>query len=235
MDEPPTSSLPDFPLGGEALDLGALLFVREVEMDSSAPSNRSDAYGSSPTRFFGHREGPRYVSRLKAQPKVYTLLNKTVLKKLNLSARINGGINWIAVLQFIHQCVDYLNLPLQNLYFCQFYSEPLPLVDLRKRFHFARIWRPFHFEEITGYMMLVDILRAMPYMYDFATRLLECPQDRQRGGHFQPNLFSEFPPSNSLKVKIVFFDQSLWNGPSTIILIFPKWTAWVTDKYHQLP
>jgi hypothetical protein len=93
--------------------------------------------------------------------------------------------------------------------------------------------RPFHLEGVASDERGIQVAFDGPRLYDFAARLPRLPEWQENSFRVVSSLFGEFAPSGGQRRSSAPI-RPFGMRQATVILVFPKWSAWMTEQDFEL-
>jgi hypothetical protein len=112
-------------------------------------------------------------------------------------------------------------------------SEPSRSVDFGKVLLASGTRRPFHLESVAADECGIPFAFDGPRMYDFAPRLPRLPEWQENSLRVVSSFLGEFAPSGGQR-RFIGANQAFRDAPSSVILVFPKWSAWMTEQDFEI-
>lgn len=93
--------------------------------------------------------------------------------------------------------------------------------------------RPFHLEGVAADQRGIPVAFDGPHLHDFAARLPRLPEWQENSLRVMSSLFGEFAPSSGQR-RFIGANQAFRDAPGTVILVLPKWPAWMTEQDFEI-
>jgi hypothetical protein len=145
--------------------------------------------------------------------------------------RSDAGLG--AKTQSVKQSIDENSLSHEDLSSRVGNSQPSRSVDFRKGPMASGTRRPFHLEGVAADVRGIPVAFDSPRLYDFAARLPRLPEWQENSLRVVSSLLGEFAPSGRQR-RFIGANQAFRDAPSTVILVLPKWSAWMTEQDFEI-
>src|SRR4030081_1260406 len=132
------------------------------------------------------------------------------------------------------ESIDEAALGGEDLATRRVHVKPGGAVDLGKRLHLRRAWRPLELEGVAGRARDIEVAGHSPGVHDLSSRLPHLAQrSRVSLGRRGPELFEKFAPCH-VDAYLIVGELAFRYRPDALVTSLPERTAWMNKENLEL-